>query len=628
MKNLFALLLLIPLGIWAQKNPRRTYWQQQVDYKMDIFMDVKAFEYHGEQILTYTNHSSDTLRKVYYHLYNNAFQPGSEMDARLQNISDPDDRMVHVVKVGDKTEKISRIKKLTPEESGQIIIVNLTQDEDCIHLKYKITGTILEVQLAKPLLPQKSTHLTMDFEGQIPLQVRRSGRNNTEGVALSMTQWFPKMAVYDFEGWHIDPYIGREFYGDFGNYDVKITIDKNYILGGTGYLVNKNKIGYGYQDAGVKVIHPKNKKLLTWHFYAPNVHDFAWAADPNFIHDVRKITNGPTLHFLYKNKPEIIENWKKLQPKTEELMQYYGHVLGKYPYEQYSVIQGGDGGMEYAMCTLITGERNFDSLLGVTAHELAHSWFQHVLATNEAKHPWMDEGFTSYISELAMDEVLKKEQPSTFQSSYNNYFYLTESGKEEPLTTHADRYQSNMAYSIAAYSKGTIFLSQLAYLIGEDKLLKTLKEYYKEFQFTHPTPNDFKRIAEKVSGAHLDWYLTDWTQTTNTIDYGIKEIAENGSQTKITLERIGNMAMPLDIFVVYADGTQETFYVPLRMMHFTKENPYKQLKRTVLPDWAWAYPTYEFNLPKSKKDIIMLVIDPSMQMADGNKDNNIYQKEK
>ena len=284
--------------------------------------------------------------------------------------------------------------------------------------------------------------------------------------------------------------------------------------------------------------------------------------------------------------------------------------------------------MEYAMCTLITGERSFGSLVGVTAHELAHSWFQHVLATNEAKHAWMDEGFTSYISELAMDEVMKKEQPSTFQSAYKNYFYLTQSGKEEPLTTHADRYQSNMAYSIAAYSKGTIFLSQLAYLIGEEKLFETLKKYYKEHQFTHPTPNDFKRIAEKVSGAHLDWYLTDWTQTTNTIDYGIKEIKDEGTQTRITLERIGNMAMPLDLFVVYADGTQETYYVPLRMMHYTKENPYKQLKRTVLTDWAWAYPTYEFRLPKPKKEILALIIDPSMQMADGNKDNNIYQKEK
>ena len=628
MKYIFPFLFWIPLVLGAQNTPKRTYWQQQVDYKMDIFMDVKNFEYHGEQILTYTNHSPDTLRKVYYHLYNNAFQSGSEMDARLQNISDPDDRMVHIVKVGDKTEKVSRIKKLKPEESGHIIVVNLTQDEDCIHLKYKITGTILEAQLAQPLFPGATTQLTLDFEGQVPLQIRRSGRNSAEGVALSMTQWYPKMAVYDFEGWHADPYIGREFYGDFGNYDVKITIDKKYILGGTGYLKNNNKIGYGYQDAGVKVAHPKNKKLLTWHFYAPNVHDFAWAADPNYLHDVRKVPNGPTLHFLYKNKLDVVENWQKLQSKTEELMQYYNRVLGKYPYEQYSVIQGGDGGMEYAMCTLITGERTFGSLVGVTAHELAHSWFQHVLATNEAKHAWMDEGFTSYISELAMDEVMKKEQPSTFQSAYKNYFYLAKSGKEEPLTTHADRYQSNMAYSIAAYSKGTIFLSQLAYLIGEEKLFETLKQYYKEHQFTHPTPNDFKRIAEKVSGAHLDWYLTDWTQTTNTIDYGIKEIKDEGTQTRITLERIGNMAMPLDLFVVYADGTQETYYVPLRMMHYTKDNPYKQLKRTVLPDWAWAYPTYEFTLLKPKKEILALIIDPSMQMADGNKENNIYQKEK
>ncbi len=610
-----------------QKN-KRAYWQQHVDYKMEIFMDVKTYEYTGEQHLIYTNNSLDTLRKVYYHLYNNAFQPGSEMDARLGHVPDPDDRMVNTVKEKDKVEKTSRIKTLKQNEIGQIIVVSLTQDTECFHLSTKLIGTVLEVELVKPLLPNSSTSLVLNFEGKVPLQIRRSGRNNTEGVALSMAQWYPKMAVYDAEGWHTDAYIGREFHSDFGDFDVKITIDKNYILGGTGYLKNKNKIGYGYQDAGVKVVIPKNKKLLTWHFSAPNVLDFAWAADPDFVHDTAAVPNGPTLHFLYKNKPDLKENWKKMQPKAVELMQYYNRTLGYYPYEQYSIIQGGDGGMEYAMCTLITGERTFGSLVGVTAHEMAHSWFQHVLATNETKHPWMDEGFTSYISELAMDEVMKKEQPTTFQAAYKNYFHLVASGKEQPLTTHADRYPDNMSYGIGAYNKGTLFLSQLAYLIGEDKLMETLKKYYRDYQFTHPTPNDFKRVAEKVSGAHLDWYLVDWTQTTNTIDYSIKKIKDEETQTLITLERKGNMAMPLDIIVVYADGTQETFYIPLRMMRFVKENPYKKVKRTVLTDWSWAYSNYEFILPKPKKDILALIIDPSMQMADIDRENNMYQKDK
>lgn len=615
-------ILLLVFTAYGQQE-RVTYWQQHVDYKMEVQMVVESFQYTGTQHLLYTNNSKDTLNKVYFHLYNNAFQPGSEMDIRLQHVHDPDDRMVHVIKNGEQEEKISKIKTLKPDEIGYLKIPFILQGKDT--LKTKLSGTVLEVDLKTPIQPNTTTVFYLEFEGQVPTQIRRSGRNNKEGVALSMTQWYPKMAVYDFEGWHTDPYIGREFHGEFGNFDVKITIDKDYILGGSGYLQNANEIGYGYQDEGVAIKHKRRTKQLTWHFYAPKVHDFTWAADPDYLHDKVQVENGPLLHFLYKNNKEIIENWQKLQPKAVRLMQFYNSLIGDYPYDQYSIIQGGDGGMEYAMCTLITGERKFGSLVGVTAHEMAHSWFQHVLATNEAKHPWMDEGFTSYVSELAMDEVMDREEPTSFSSAYKNYFYLVENTTEQPLTTHADRYLDNLSYGINAYSKGTIFLSQLAYLIGQENLVKTLREYYKQFQFTHPTPNDFKRIAEKVSGAHLDWYLTDWTKTTNTIDYNIKEVKEEGEQTKVVLERIGNMPMPLDIFVVYEDHSQESFHIPLRMMRYVKENPYPKVKRTVLADWPWAFPSYAFEIPKPKKEILAIIIDPTMQMADTNKDNNIYQ---
>ncbi|MFN4257617.1 MAG: M1 family peptidase, partial [Saprospiraceae bacterium] len=185
--------------------------------------------------------------------------------------------------------------------------------------------------LAKPILPNQKTTLSLDFDGQVPLQIRRSGRLSEEGVALSMTQWYPKLCEYDFEGWHANPYIAREFHGVWGNFDVKITIDKAYTIGGTGYLQNKNEIGHGYQDAGVKVVYPKKTKTLTWHFYAPNVHDFAWGADNEFIHDMILGPNNVELHFLYKNKKENLENWKKLQPKTAELLAFFNENVGQYP---------------------------------------------------------------------------------------------------------------------------------------------------------------------------------------------------------------------------------------------------------------------------------------------------------
>ena len=617
---LFLLFGISTSGLFAQNS---NYWQQHVDYKMEVSIDVKTYQYKGKQELIYTNNSPDTLHRVFYHLYNNAFQPGSEMDKRLQSIKDPDGRMVTKTKVGDKEIKESRIAKLQPNEMGYLHISNFKQDG--ITAVAKEVETILEVMLAQPILPGKSTTFTLDFEGQVPVQIRRSGRNNKEGVELSMAQWYPKMAEFDFEGWHADPYIAREFHGVWGNFDVKITIDKNYLLGGSGYLQNGNEVGFNYQDKDVVVTIPKKQKTLTWHFIAPNVHDFTWAADKNYLHDVVQTTFGTTLHFIYKNNTKIIENWKQAQPRTVQLIEYYNAIVGKYPYKQYSIIQGGDGGMEYAMCTLILGEGTFDGLVGVIAHEMGHSWFQQILASNESKHPWMDEGFTSFIEDLGLNELAAKKSANPFSGAIKSYINLANSGKEHPLSTHGDRYDENRSYSIASYSKGEVFLVQLQYLIGKENLMKTLRRYYDEFKFKHPTPNDIKRTAERVSGANLDWYLTDWTKTLNTIDYGIKEVTENEGSTKISLERIGRMPMPIDLLIEYSDGSKESFYIPLRMMSFEKANPTPEISRTVLRDWTWGDPNYSFNISKAKDKIKKITFDPSGLMADVKPENNSYE---
>lgn len=597
-------------GLVASAQNNTSYWQQHADYKMEVDMDVNNFQYKGNQELVYTNNSPDTLNRVFYHLFFNAFQPGSEMDVRSRTIQDPDRR------VGD------RISKLTEQEQGYLKVNSLTRNGK--PLDYKEVGTVLEVELDKPILPGEKATFKMDFQGQVPQQIRRSGRNNEEGVALSMTQWYPKMAEYDFEGWHADPYIGREFHGVWGDFDVKINIDKEYILGASGNLQNPEQIGYGYEKEGTKVNRP-NAEKLTWHFIAPMVHDFAWAADPEFIHDKRTAADGTVLHFLYKNNPEIKENWTKLQPVTEDFLLYFNEHIGPYPWDQYSVIQGGDGGMEYAMLTLITGERQFGSLVGVTGHEMAHAWFQHLMATNESKHEWMDEGFTSYISTLAQAKVLNENTENIFAGSYTGYNRLATSGIEQPQTTHADRYALNAAYGTTAYTKGSLFLSQLGYIIGEENLQKTLKRYYDEWKFKHPTPNDFIRIAEKVSGAELDWYLTDWTQTTNTIDYAVQNVAEDGNVTTITLERKGLMPMPVDLIINYKDGSQESIYIPLRMMRWQK--PSENADRTIAKDWAWAYPTYELELDRPKSEIREIIIDESGLMADIDRENNVYQQQ-
>ena len=602
-----ALLTLVALTLFTNVGAQ-AYWQQEVEYTMAVNMDIDDYTYEGVQKLVYTNHSPDSLKKVFYHLYFNAFRPGSEMAIRQDNAADINTRFD------------IDLDSIPAESEGRLEVFNLKQDGTPVDSES--SETILEVTLNKPLPPGSKTVFTLEFKGKVPQLIRRAGKNSSEGVALSMAQWYPKMAEYDYDGWNAAPYLGREFHGVWGDFDVTITLDKSYIVAASGYLQNADDIGYGYSDRK----RPKSKKgNISWHFVAPNVHDFTWAADPNYIHDIHPGPNGVDLHFFYINDETNINNWKKLQPHTAELMRFYNTNIGPYPYKQYSVVQGGDGGMEYAMLTLITGGRDYRSLFGVTAHELAHSWFQHILATNEMKHEWMDEGFTSYICTLAEDLIIEENKPFPLEDSYSGYLYLATSGIEMPQSTNANRYNHNMAYESTAYDKGAVFLAQLGYIIGPRALANTLKEYYQKFKFTHPTPNDFRRVAEHMSNIQLKWYLTDWTQTTNRIDYSIDSIEKKGEKTHVFLKRKELMPMPLDVLVNYKDGTQEVFYIPIALMRGTKENPYA-VKWRILEDWSWANPNYDFFIDRPLDGIESIIIDPTFLMADIDRSDNFYPK--
>lgn len=598
---LFAALICFTLNFaWAQDFR----WQQRVEYAMEVKLDVNSHKITGTQKLIYYNNSKDTLLKVYYHLYFNAFQPGSMMDVRSRNIPDPDPR------IGD------RISKLKEDEIGYQHIQSLQQDGK--EVTHHTMGTILEVTLRKPILPNSKTVLDMKFEAQVPIQIRRSGRNNREGIAYSMTQWYPKMAEYDFQGWHAYQYVAREFHGIWGDFDVKIEIDPRFIIGGTGVLQNPEKIGYGYEKAGTTV--KRTEGNLTWHFVAKNVHDFAWAADPDYKHEMARVPNGPQLHFFYQPGEKTTENWTRLQNFSVMHFEFMNKTFGKYPYETYSIIQGGDGGMEYPMCTLITGERSPGSLLGVTAHEVTHSWYQGVLATNEALYPWFDEGFTDFAANESLATLLSEKNPH--QSSYDGYFSLVKSGLQEPASQHSDHYNTNRAYSIAAYSMGTIFLHQLKYIIGEEIFYSGMRRYYNTWKFKHPEPIDFIRIMEKVSGMQLKWYLNYFISTTKTIDYGIKNTIETEGNTLITLERIGNFPMPIDLLITYKDGSKEMYYIPLNETLGNKPVENKTILRNDLVAWPWVNETYRVKINRKATDMATIEIDPTNRLADIDGKNN------
>ena len=598
-KLLFITVLLISQFALSQKN----YWQQHVDYKMVIDVDVEKHTYIGTQRLVFTNNSPDNLDRVFYHLYFNAFKPGTDLEQNSRYSTD------------DSRTMSNNILMLDEKDWGDVQIKSLKQDG--VNVKFKVEETILEVELDKPLGSGASTVLEMEFFVQTPAMIRRSGKNSEDNVAFSMSQWYPKLCQYDDEGWHANPYIGREFYGIWGDFDVTINIDKNYTVAGSGYLQNPELVGHGYAPLKKGV---KHGDKISWRFIAPNVHDFSWAADPNFTHDYIDIDGGPRMHFFYKADSKYVDLWREFQPNSAEFLKFFSNTIGKYPYKQYSVIMAGDGGMEYAMCTFIdgVGHPTMRSLYSVTSHEIAHTWFQFLMATNESKHSWMDEGFTSYIDDVALNVVLKEGKSLPNAKAYSDYFRWVATGLEEPMTTHADRFKYNTGYGMSAYDKGSIFLSQLQYVIGKDNFDKTLKKYFDDWAFKHPKPNDFIRSAENVSGLELDWYLLDWAQSTMTIDYSVNSLYGVDNKTKVVLKRIGQMGMPIDLRVELISGEILDFNIPMTKMRGHKPTE----KSTLLKSWSWAKPYYELWIDVDSKNISKIIIDPKNEMADINRDNN------
>jgi Peptidase family M1 domain len=631
MKQLFFVCLISLSLLSATAQPDR--WQQRVKYSMDIKMDVNANQLTGKQKLEYTNNSPDTLYKVFYHLYWNAFQPNSMMDARSRELGN--------TKINGRPDWDGRVRdrisKLKPAETGYQKIISLKMDG--IAQRWLMHETILEVVLTKPILPRSKVVLDMEFETQVPVQIRRSGRDNAEGVRFSMSQWYPKLCEYDYDGWHPNPYVAREFYGVWGDFDVNITIDKNYIIGGTGYLQNPQEIGYGYEAPKSKVTRSSGN-TLTWKFTAPNVHDFVWAADPGYKHISTNVANGPVLHVFYKSTtPAADSSWMHILWATERVLPFIEKNFGKYPYKQYSFIQGGDGGMEYPMATLLKG-----SGLGTVFHEWMHTWYQMILGTDESQYAWMDEGFTSYAESLVTlyyyEQIaaqspfiknkegirraaagLRNELPVAHADAYASYMGLAKSGIEEPLTTHADHFNTNAAYSTAAYSKGEVFLEQLGYIIGAGNRDKTLLEYYRLWRFKHPNAADFIRVAEKVSGLQLDWYKQYFVNGTKTPDYAIDSLWEEGGKSNIRLRRIGLMPMPLDVLLTFKDGSKEMHYVPMSLMYGEKPAE-DNTPRISYEGWRWTHPTFIIQSNRRLLDLQVAEIDPSQRMVDMNRRNN------
>ncbi|MFL6407999.1 MAG: M1 family aminopeptidase, partial [Nitrososphaeraceae archaeon] len=347
-----------------------------------------------------------------------------------------------------------------------------------------------------------------------------------------------------------------------------------------------------------------------------NVHDFVWAADPAYTMQKRQVKNGPIIYVVYKKADSLETLWSALADSMVVAYPFIAKTFGAYPYKNYSFIQGGDGGMEYPMATLIRS-----ASIGTAIHEWMHSWYQGMMGSNESLYPWMDEGFATYAETRASAWLRRDTTSFIYNNSYFSYFNLVKSGKQEPMTTHADHFNTNYAYSVESYSMGCIFLVQLGYIVGDKVLDKILLEYYNEWKFKHPNPNDFIRVAEKVSVLELQWYKEYWIHTTKTIDYAIGDVNDENGKAKITLKRVGFMPMPVDLLITYKDGTKEMHYVSMNLMYGAKPAE-DNTPRITHNEWKWVDPEYSMATSRTVADIKEIEIDPSKRMADINRVNN------
>jgi hypothetical protein len=432
-----------------------------------------------------------------------------------------------------------------------------------------------------------------------------------------MTQWYPKMAEYDRLGWHADPYIAREFHGVWGRFDVTINIDSKYVLAGTGVVQNPCEVGHGYCPTAKGK--RKKKGMTQWRFKAENVHDFAWAADPEYAHDALTTADGKVLRFFYLPKVNG-KVWKEAQPYAAAFFKEMQAGFGAYPYPEFSFIMGGDGGMEYPNCTMLKGTGELKGMVGVMVHEAAHNWFYGLLATNEQAYPWMDEGFTTF----AEDEVLAKIWPNPPADPHAGTkkataYYMAWEGRE-PLSTPADRFATNRAYGLSAYTMGSMFLVQLRGMMGEADFNRGMALYYERWKFKHPEPEDFIRTMEEVSGLQLRWFLTQWTSQLATTDYAVQECSASGNRmTAVSLKQTGQLHMPVEVVVTLKTGSELRYFIPNDALLGARRGDDR-----VLPVWPWTQTDYVFTVDLPLNAIQQVTVDPQWQTADGVRENNTY----
>jgi hypothetical protein len=624
---------------WKNKRPNAAYWQQDVAYKIKASVDDKTDIVDGQEELTYYNNSPDTLRFLYFHLYQNAFIKGGYLE-KLNLANDFKQRFGKYEAEGKGTE-----------------IENITVVEGGYQVKPMIDVSIMRVDLQQPLLPNQSVTLNIKFKTYFDdggNQRRRMkmfkdkwGNKQYDGVL-----WYPRVCVYDKKfGWATDQHLGKEFYGDYGSFDVELTLPNNYVLDATGELQNREEVMPADLRAKLDVKNFKDKPweekpseiiasngtTKTWKFKAINTHDFAWVADPTFRIGESTVTlnNGNIVSCISLSQEPHSGKWQDAAPFTAKVIDVYSKDIGNYGYPKMIVADARDG-MEYPMLTLDNGMS--PSYYGLLAHEVGHNWFYGMIGNNETYRASMDEGFTQFLTAWSMTSILgevkptkKNPNPTSRVDGTAYWGYLRDAMKEQdaPLNTHSDDFGGALGHGGGyghVYYKTATMLYNLQYVLGDSLFIGAMQHYFKQWSICHPYYEDFRNSITEYTHADLNWFFDEWIETTKTIDYsftGMKSAKAGNDSTEysITFKRNGEMQMPIDFSVITKDSQVYNYIIP--NTYFVKEH---NARTTVLPTWkGWGVLnekyTAEVYLPKNAK-IKNVQIDPTYRLADINQLDN------
>lgn len=611
---------------WKNRKPHEGYWQQDVHYSIDALISEKTDIISGSENLVYWNNSPDELTFVYFHLYQNAFQPCSYYDDLHRNND--------IVPVFGKYE--------TQKLGTEILSLKVNGQE----VKTELDNTILKVYLPQVLKSGESVTFDIGFKTYFDTgsMRRRMKTFNEYGFKhYDGVHWYPRISVYDKKfGWTTDQHLGHEFYGDYGTFDVSLTFASNFVVEATGNLINKDEVLPKELREKLDISNFKNKplseppsviipydstKTKTWKFHAENVHDFAFTADPTYrIGEVE--WNG--VKCISVCQEPHASKWQNAAQYTAEIIRVYSEDFGMYAYPKMVVADARDG-MEYPMLTLDGG---FDpDYRGLLAHEVGHNWFFGMVGNNETYRAFMDEGFTQFLTSWALRRIDGEYniQP-IYKSGYVNKFsepslvtdksvyigYMSDAVKEDDafLNTHSDGFGGAIRHGGGyrhAYYKTATMLYNLQYVLGDTLFSDAMKFYFNKWKIAHPYPEDFRNTIIQYTKADLNWFFDQWLETTKVIDYSVADIkkGENKNEYIITFKRKGRMQMPLDFEVESHTDSVYKYYIPNTWFE-------KKTEAAILPRWiGWdnLKPAYEAKviIPDGIKSV---TIDPSNRLAD------------